>query len=369
MIVEEQEGRIIDLDCIRHNIRTIRAAVPQSARLMAVVKADAYGHGAIQVAKAALEAGADFLAVALVGEGVALRKAGITSPVLVLGAACHDDGEIAAQHGLTLAVCDAAQIEKLSRINGQLDVHLKLDTGMGRIGARTADEITEILNTLRHCSNVHLAGAFTHFCDCDGDENGMQFTRQQLERFTALCDLLPDGVIRHCANSAAIHRLMPEAAFDMVRAGISMYGYPPVPTRMQLEQPMSWKTHVTFVKTIYEGDAVSYGRTFHAQRPTRIATIACGYGDGYHRACSGKAQVLIHGKRVPVVGRICMDQMMADVTSVPEVKAGDIVTLLGTDGNERITAEDLAAWAGTISYEVLLAATGRVQRHWCNESK
>lgn len=360
-------GRWIDLKQLRENVRLIRGAVPDTAQLMAVVKADAYGHGAVQVACAALESGASCLAVALPREGAVLRQAGITAPILVLGAAQPEDGELAAQHHLTLTVCDPDIIRALQRHvgSGHVDVHVKLDTGMCRIGARNEAELMAVLRAVDECPGLRLTGAFTHFADADG--NDMTFTRLQLKRFQALCALLPEGIVRHCANSAAIHRLMPEAAFDMVRAGISMYGYPPVETNLPLKPFMTWRTRVTHVKEIQPGDTVSYGRTFTADSPRRIATIACGYGDGYHRAASGKAQVLLHGQRVPVVGRICMDQMMADVTCLPQVQAGDVVTLMGRDGNAEITAADIARWAGTISYEILLAATGRVERVWLDE--
>ena len=224
--------------------------------------------------------------------------------------------------------------------------------------------MSAVLAALDECTEVRLTGAFTHFADADGDD--MAFTQAQLERFRRLTAPLPAGVLRHCANSAAIHSL-PEAAMDMVRAGISMYGYPPVKTDMPLQPVMDWRAEVTYVKDIAPGDTVSYGRAYAADRPRRIATISCGYGDGYHRAASGRAQVLIRGHRAPVVGRICMDQMMADVTDVPDAAPGDLVTLMGRDGDERITAEDIAAWAGTISYEILLAATGRVPRVWLHE--
>ncbi len=360
-------GRVIDLDGLRRNVRLLRGAVPSSAKLLAVVKADAYGHGAVQVAKAALEAGASWLAVALPKEGAVLRQAGVQAPILVLGA-CGDEPSVATgvEASLTLTLTDADELETIERVAARLgkmvNVHLKLDTGMNRIGVRTEAEVTALLDQLKRCEHVRLTGAFTHFADADG--NDLTFTRIQLARFKALCALLPEGIVRHCANSAAIHRLMPEAAFDMVRMGISMYGYPPVQTELPLMPFMRWTAEVTFVKSIAPGDAVSYGRTWQAERPTRLATICCGYGDGYHRAASGQAEVLIRGKRAKVVGRICMDQMMVDVTDIPEVRAGDIVTLMGRDGEEEITAEDLARWAGTISYEVLLAATGRVERHW-----
>lgn len=360
--------RVINLAALRSNVEHIRQTLPERTRLLAVVKADAYGHGMAQVARATLQAGASHLAVALVEEGAALREAGVDAPILVLGAALPEETLTGVSAGLTLTVCDPSMVHAAQAAALQAGrpafVHLKLDTGMGRIGARTEGEVRAVLDALQACPRVQLTGAFTHFADADGAD--LAFTRQQLERFRALTELLPESILRHCANSAAIHRL-PEAAMDMVRAGISMYGYPPVPTDMPLDMVMSWRTRVTYVKDIQPGDTVSYGRTFTADRPMRVATLACGYGDGYHRAASGKAQVLIRGQRARVLGRICMDQMMADVTDIPGVAPGDTVTLMGRDGEECITAEDIAAWAGTISYEVLLAATGRVARVWLHE--
>lgn len=363
-----QHRRTIDLAVFRENVRLIRASLPEGTRLMAVVKADGYGHGMERVAKNALAAGADALAVALADEGAALRRAGVTVPILTLGAASPAELAVGAREGLTMTVFTPAMVREAQRAaeaaGKDIDVHLKLDTGMCRIGARSAEEVRGVLAALTDCPRVRLTGAFTHFADADGDD--LAFTRAQLERFRALTALLPAGIVRHCANSAAIHRL-PEAAMDMARAGISMYGYPPVPTDLPLKPCMRWTTEITCVKDIEPGDTVSYGRTFTAERPMRVATIACGYGDGYHRAASGRAQVLMHGRRVPVIGRICMDQMMADVSDVPDAAPGDEVVLMGRDGGAEITAEDIAAWAGTISYEVLLAATGRVPRVWLHD--
>lgn len=361
--------RTVDLDALRGNVRLLRETLPGGTRLLAVVKADAYGHGMVQVARAAIEAGAAHLAVATAEEGAALRHAGIGNvPVLVLGATTPDAARLGAAEGLTMTVCDPSMVrwmQDAARACGRQGlVHLKLDTGMGRIGARTEAEVAAVLDALSESPDVCLTGAFTHFADADGDD--MAFTRAQLERFRRLTAPLPAGILRHCANSAAIQRL-PEAAMDMVRAGISMYGYPPVKTDMPLRPVMDWRAEITYVKDIAPGDTVSYGRTYAADRPRRIATISCGYGDGYHRAASGGAQVLIRGCRAPVVGRICMDQMMADVTDIPGAAPGDTVTLMGRDGDERITAEEIAAWAGTISYEILLAATGRVPRVWLHE--
>lgn len=361
----------IDLAALRHNVACIRQSLPDAVLLLAVVKADAYGHGMQQVARNALAAGASWLAVARVSEGVQLRQACIAAPILVLGASLEDELGAGIANDLTLALTTvqgvyAAQREAL-RQGKTCHFHLKLDTGMGRIGLRTEEDVHAVLASLHDCSAVHLTGVFTHFADADGvDEH---YTRMQLERFQSLTRLLPQGILRHCANSAAIHRL-PEATMDMVRAGISLYGYPPVETKMPLRPVMDWRTVVTYVKEVQPGDKISYGCTFTAAKAMHLATIACGYGDGYHRSASQKASVLLHGKRCPVVGRICMDQMMVDVSEVENVQSGDEVILIGTSGKETITAEDVAAWCGTISYEVLLAATGRVHRQWihdCNE--
>ncbi len=367
-MITQYPVRTIDLAVLRENVRMLRESLPAHTMLMAVVKADAYGHGMTHVARNALHAGADWLAVARTDEGVVLRRAGITAPILVLGAATGQEIGDGVRSGLTLAVTEPSMAQAVQRWavkeGKQGFVHLKLDTGMGRIGVRTAEEVHAMLQTLDACPNVSLTGVFTHFADADGASD--TYTRMQLERFNALAALLPKGVIRHCANSAAIHRY-PEAAMDMVRAGISMYGYPPVKTDMPLCPVLDWRTTVTYVKTVQPGDAISYGCTFTADKPMTLATVDCGYGDGYHRAASGKAEVLIHGRRCPVVGRICMDQMMVDVTALEHVTLGDEVILIGQDGDEAITAEDLGAWSGTISYEVLLAATERVHRKWIND--
>lgn len=369
MNVRHQE-RTVDLAVLRENLRLIRASLPSGTQLLAVVKADAYGHGLIPVAREALRVGADQLAVALAEEGAALRQAGVEAPILVLGAVSPDEASYGVAHGLTMTVCSPAMVRSVqtaAEAAGSMGlVHLKIDSGMCRIGARTLEEVTAVLAELDRCPNVCLTGAFTHFADADGEDEA--FSLEQFARFQALTSNLPAGIVRHCANSAAIHRY-PAMALDMVRAGISMYGYPPVKTAMPLRPCMAWRTRVTYVKQVAPGDTVSYGRTFTVEKPMRIATIACGYGDGYHRAASGQAEVIIRGVRAPVVGRICMDQMMADVSHIPGVAPGDTVTLMGQDGDAVITAEDIAAWAGTISYEVLLAATGRVDRVWLHEGE
>ena len=367
-MITQYPVRTIDLAALRENVRLLRESLPQKTLLMAVVKADAYGHGIVQVARNAIRAGADWLAVARTDEGIVLREAGIQAPVLVLGAASGIEISDGVRHGLTLTVTDPRMIHAVQRHAEREErkgfVHLKLDTGMGRIGVRTENEVHEMLAALQSCPMVEMTGAFTHFADADGERE--DYTRMQLERFKALTTKLPANVIRHCANSAAIHRY-PEAAMDMVRAGISMYGYPPVETGMALKPVMAWKTAITYVKKIAAGEKISYGCTFTAEKPMTLATIACGYGDGYHRSATGHAQVLVQGVRCPVVGRICMDQMMADVSALEDVAPGDEAVLMGIDGEDGIDAEELGRWSGTISYEVLLAATERVHRRWIND--
>ena len=357
--------RVVDPGKIEQNMREICSALPEHVRALAVVKADGYGHGALQTARAAIHGGASMLAVASVDEGTALRDGGIRIPILVLGAVTGYDVKQGVEAGLIQTVCSPDMVrmcESAATETGkQTEVHLKIDTGMGRIGIRTEKEKEQVMKTLRECPHVKLGGAFTHFADADGGEDGERYTEQQFRRFLELTDGLPEDVIRHCCNSAAIHR-HPEMHLDMVRAGISLYGYPPVKTDMSLEPCMTWTATVSYVKELAPGSFVSYGRTWQANRTIRAATVTCGYGDGYHRSASGKACVLIHGKRAAVIGRICMDQMVADVTDIPDVKPGDEVILIGREGHEQITAEDLAKWSGTISYEILLSVGSRVKK-------
>ena len=357
--------RVVDPGKIEQNMREICSALPEHVRALAVVKADGYGHGALQTARAAIHGGASMLAVASVDEGTALRDGGIRIPILVLGAVTGYDVKQGVEAGLIQTVCSPDMVrmcESAATETGkQTEVHLKIDTGMGRIGIRTEKEKEQVMKTLRECPHVKLGGAFTHFADADDGEDGERYTEQQFRRFLELTDGLPEDVIRHCCNSAAIHR-HPDMHLDMVRAGISLYGYPPVKTNMKLEPCMTWTATVSYVKELAPGSFVSYGRTWQANRTIRAATVTCGYGDGYHRSASGKACVLIHGKRAAVIGRICMDQMVADVTDIPDVKPGDEVILIGREGHEQITAEDLAKWSGTISYEILLSVGSRVKK-------
>ncbi len=365
--MSQRNQRIIDLAALEENMRRIRATVPPHVKVMAVVKADGYGHGAVETSTAAIRGGASMLAVASVSEGTQLRNAGITVPVLVLGAVTEDDAAEGVRQNLIQSVCSVNMVQwcekAAARLGKQTEVHLKFDTGMGRIGVRTAAERDEVLGEIRNSAHVRLTGAFTHFSDADGNEDGIRYTRQQYERFLQLTDPIPEEILRHCCNSAAIHRF-PEMALDMVRAGISLYGYPPVEEDIRLNPCMDWKAGISFIKEIPAGSFVSYGRTYCAPETLRVATVTCGYGDGYHRAAGREGYVLIHGQRAKILGRICMDQMMVNVSGIDDVKSGDEAVLIGKSGDERISAEDIADWAGTISYEILLSAGSRVDRFY-----
>ncbi|NLV58049.1 MAG: alanine racemase [Clostridiales bacterium] len=370
MLMLRQNRTIVDLGAIRHNYRILAEAVPEGVRVVPVVKADAYGHGMVEVAKAVLAEGAAFFAVALVEEGILLRENGIAAEILVLGAAMEKALEAAVANDLIQTVFDPQTVfllEEVARTLGKTAaVHIKLDTGMGRIGLRTHEEAHALREALAVCPHVKATGIYTHFADADNPPGmgGMnRYSKKQLSRFLELKSCFDPGLIAHAANSA-MSLLAPEACFQMVREGISLYGYPPVQTRLSFRHALRWESEVVHVKEVAPGDSIGYGCTFTAPATMRIATVAVGYGDGYHRFASNRAQMLVHGRRAPVVGWVCMDQTMIDVSETPDVQVGDPVVLLGTQGDETIDAEELAAWAGTISYEVLLAITRRVPREF-----
>lgn len=362
----------IDLEAIRHNVRVMRAHIAGDAKLMAVVKADAYGHGAVPVARAALEAGAQALAVAIPEEGIELREAGIDAPVLVLGAIEPAAAEAVVQYGLTQTVFDEASVCALSEAGKKLrrtaQAHVKLDTGMNRIGLRDAAQVRALVRLIDALPGVELTGCFTHMATADGVESAG--TLAQLERFEALCEAIaqehPGRIVRHAANTASIFRY-PQAHADMVRGGIALYGYPPVLEAEGLRPAMRWVTRAVMVKEIEQGERVGYGGAFEATRPTRVMTVPVGYADGYRRGLSGKGCVLVRGRRAPILGRVCMDQIMVDVTDIPQAQAGDEVVLLGAQGGEMIDAQEMADWLGTISYEVLCSPSRRVPRVYVNE--
>lgn len=371
--MRSRNQRIIRTDFLRDNMKRIRCAVDAGAKVMAVVKADGYGHGGPEAARAALEGGAEYLAVASVSEGTSLRHSGIKAPILVLGAVTEEDVSEGIENGLIQTVCSEEMVrlceEAADAIHKQTEVHLKIDTGMGRIGVRNEEEKKAVTDAIMKAPHLRLTGVYTHFSDADDGMPGMEYTEMQYRRFLRLTGDLPQDVLRHCANSAVIHR-RPEFAMDMVRAGISFYGYPPVPEQdLGLKPCMRWTAKISYIKEVPAGEYISYGRTYRTSETKRIATITCGYADGYHRLAGERAEVLIRGKRAKIVGRICMDQMMADITGIPEAAPEDEVVLMGQDGTEIITAEDIAAWSGTISYEILLSVGSRVERVYENQER
>lgn len=360
----------VDTSAIAHNVRTLRSVVPDSTRLLAVVKADGYGHGAEAVARAALGAGAEGLGVATIDEALELRTAGIRAPILVLGEPPVDAAELVVGEGLAVAVTSREMAIALSRAatraGGRGACHLKVDTGMNRIGVR-AEDAGEFALWLKELPGLGIDGLFTHFATADvpGD---WDFERQ-LARFRhALDDVRTAGVrpgIVHAANSAAT-MLHPEAHFDMVRCGIAIYGLdasPDLKDRLPLRPAMSVHARISFVKRIGLGDGVSYGLTWHASGPTTIATLPIGYADGVPRVVSNTMEVLIGGRRCRQVGRICMDQLMVEIPAGLEVHAGDEAVIVGTQGDQTIAMRELSARAGTIDYESACGFALRMERH------
>lgn len=360
----------IDLEALRNNYRLLKEHVPQTVQVMPVVKADGYGHGMLEAAQTLYQCGARHFAVAIAEEGVALRQKGIEGEILVLGAAMPRAAGEAIRYDLSQTVFTPEMVQLLEteavRQGKVALVHIKLDTGMNRIGLRTVEEAQAVNAALAQCPHVHASGIYTHLADADtpeADGSLNAYSRMQLERFRELRACFDASIPTHAANSA-LSLLEPDEAFAMVRAGIVLYGYPPVSTGLDFRTVMSWQTEVVHVKTVLPGECIGYGCTYKAEREMRIATVAVGYGDGYHRACSNGGAMLIRGRRAPIVGRVCMDQTMLDVTDIPEATVGDEAVILGRQGAESIDAEEIARWADTISYEVLLSIAPRVPRFY-----
>ena len=364
----------IDLDAIRHNYEQMRKRAGAGVKFLGVVKADAYGHGALPVAEMLQKAGADYLAVACLDEAESLRQGGITLPILILGVTEPKYTGDLIRFGLTAAVADISTAEEMSRIaldlGQRVKVHLKVDTGMGRIGFICRDDRDPVEQLIRTAEmpGLDVEGIFTHFATSDMPGEGDAYTETQYKAFRALVQRVEEArgkrfAIRHCANSGAMTG-HPDMFLDMVRPGIALYGcYPSGLTGgLELRPAMAVRTRIAQVRDLLPGDTVSYGRTFTAAKPLRSAVVPIGYADGLHRILSGKIDMLVRGKRVHQIGRICMDMCMLDVTDVPDVQEGDIVTFFGSDGNNCILVEEQAEKAGTISYEILCAMSARVKR-------
>ena len=371
----------IDLDAISHNVKGIKNIIRPDVKLMAVVKADAYGHGAFEVAKTCLESGAERLAVAFVDEAVELREKGIDVPILLLGVSMPDAIGNIIKYDITPAVADVEFAKQLSKAavaaQKTVKIHIKADTGMFRIGFQFTGDIEQRLETVEKIveisklPNIEIEGMFTHLSTADQADTG--YTKKQFENFMELYEKLKArGVqipLRHIANSAAQIRY-PELQLDMVRAGIILYGlYPSDEVSyepLKLLPAMKFKTRIINIKNIEKGDSISYGRSFTAEKTTKLATISVGYADGYSRIMSGRAEVSLSGKKVPQVGRICMDQCMIDVSGVNNIDIGDEVTLFG---DEAVSAESVAANLGTINYEVVCMVGRRVPRIYIKNQK
>ena len=358
----------VDLSAIRKNIESIRDRVGPNVRIIPAVKADGYGHGAVQTSRACLDGGADALCVANVVEAVELREAGFEVPVLVLGCIDPASSEEVVRHDVSVALCDITLAKALSSAavsqNKEASVHIKIDTGMGRIGIR-AENVVEFARALRELPGMSIGGAFTHF-PCS-DEEDRSFTLQQINAFKGiLADLRSDGTVIstvHASNSGGILGY-PEADFDAVRPGIMIYGLYPSPESARsipLTEALTLKTRIVFLKDAQAGSTVSYGRTYTLKRASKIATIPIGYGDGYPRLLSNRGDAAVRSARVPIVGRVCMDQCLIDVTDVPNVQVGDEVVLYG-GGYDYLSISEVAEKIGTIPNDILCAIGKRVPR-------
>jgi alanine racemase len=366
----------ISLDAIAQNVAAFKRHVGEHVEIFAVVKANAYGHGAAPVARAALRAGATRLAVHRLSEGVALRQAGIDAPILLMGYTPPSGAEAALRWRLTpsLITLEFAQaLAASAQANGiRAPVHLKVDTGMSRYGL-LPDEVAPFVQGLRALPGLQLEGLFTHFATADAAEQAD--LRQQLAVFQDVLAALhnADVVVPlvHAASSAATMRL-PETHFNAVRIGIAMYGLDPSdewPPVFGLQPALALKSQVSRVRTLPAGAGISYGRTYVTPAPATVALVSAGYGDGYHRILSNQGSVLIHGQRAPILGRVCMDQCVVDVSHIPGVALHDEVVLIGAQGDARIRAEEVARLAGTINYEVTTSLLPRVPRIYMQEGQ
>ena len=369
----------IDLDAMGHNLDLIRAKIPTGNRLMMVIKADAYGHGALAIARA-FEHCADAFAVAEMNEALELRAGGIRLPILILGYTSPHCFRDALTHDITLTMFQYDAIEKLSALavsmGKRAKVHFAVDTGMSRIGWQVCETDADEAARAARLPGITAEGIFTHFAAADGtDKAPSAEQRAEFERFLSM--LAARGVlipIRHIDNSAGILNF--DRHYDMVRAGIILYGLYPsdevhdeLGERFKLHPVMSLMTHISHIKELETGQGISYGFTYVTDRKIRVATLPVGYADGYPRALSGSAEVLIHGKRCPILGRICMDQMMVDVSDVPEARIEDTVVLVGRDGNEEISVEELADAAYSFNYEFVCGVARRVPRVYFRDGK
>lgn len=369
---------VIDLDAICHNIKEVKRVIGPDVKVMPVIKADGYGHGAVPIAKALNEIGVDAFAVAIIEEGITLRKNGITQPIVILGYTSEYQYSSLIQYEIQPTVFCYEMAESLSKIAAALGqnakIHIKLDTGMNRIGFKPTRESLEIVKKISKLPNIKIEGIFTHFaCVDEADKTSAKKQKAEYDKFIGW--LSEEGIeipVKHVSNSASIID-MKDWRMDMVRSGIITYGlYPSEEVSkdvLDLRPAMSLKTHIVYIKEVGPGEGVSYNHTFVTKRNTKIATIPVGYADGYPRALSSKGRVLIRGQYAPIIGRICMDQFMVDVTDIPDVSVMDEVTLVGVDGENRISVEEVANGAGSFNYEFVCGVSKRVPRVYMQNGK
>lgn len=367
----------INLDNIQKNIKAVIEKFGKDITVMGIVKANAYGHGAVEVAKTLVEAGAGALGVAAIDEAVELRENGVTAPILILGQIFRQDYQAAIENDITCTVIDIVTAIGLSKKAGELGkkakVHIKIDTGMGRIGFQPDENGKKEIKSVFELKNLSIDGAFTHFANADTtDKTSANAQKQKFLEFTD--KLISEGYkfpVRHMYNSASAMELDGYAG-EMVRCGIMTYGLYPseeMSRDYKLYPALEFKSSISFVKSVKKGFTVSYGSTYVAERDMKIATVPAGYGDGYPRYLSNKGEVLIRGTRCKIVGRVCMDQFMVDVSHLDNVQIADEVTLVGTDGNETITIEDVSDKDFRFNYEFCCLITPRVPRIYIKDGK
>ncbi len=368
----------VNLDRVEHNFKVIKQQISKDTKLCCVIKADAYGHGAVELGQLYEKLGADFFAVSNLEEALELRLNGVTLPILILGYTPASYAKELSDNNISQAVFSVEYAHELSEsavnLGVKVKIHLKIDTGMSRIGIMCQDidrddAVSQALEILG-LDGLNAEGIFTHFAVSDEKDEGRDYTDQQIKCFKYLIGSLKengvdtDSIICHCSNSAAIMDY-PDAHIDMVRAGIILYGLAPsgkLKGQIDLRPAMEIKSVVAHIKEIEPGTTVSYGRTFTADRKLKIATVPIGYADGYIRNLANDAYMIVGGKKAKVVGRICMDQCMIDVTGIDNIKVGDVVTVIGKTGDVEISTDDVASWTGTINYEVVCLVGKRVPR-------
>jgi alanine racemase len=364
----------VDLDALHHNLNEAKR-VSKGAKILAVVKADGYGHGAVEIAKE-LHEEADYFGVALIDEALQLRRNGVTKPILILGYTSPTQYETLIEADITQAIFSREAARQLSdtavRMGKKAKIHVVVDTGMSRIGFPPTEESVETIKWINTLPGLFVEGIFSHFALADSKDKTVD--KMQLKRFGFVLDGLErEGIhipIKHISNSAAV--IDSDYSFNMVRCGIMLYGMYPSDevdkTKVSLKPVMSLKSSVIQVKTLPPGEGVSYGHTFVTTRETRIATVSAGYGDGYPRALSSKGRVIINGQYAPIIGRVCMDIFMVDISHIDGVKVEDPVILIGRDGDKEITAEEVGALADTFNYEIVCSVSRRVPRIYLKNS-